>query len=352
MNIGIIGAGSISEYHIEALKLNNDCRVCAISDLNIDLAKSKAEKYNIEKVFSDYNEMLKDESIDAVSIVTPTFTHKRIITDALNAGKHILCEKPPALNADEVKECADLAKKVGKVLMFAFVCRFRSQMQYMKKLADEGKLGRPISGEAVRMHRCDHTNGWFLNKSKAGGGPLIDAVIHELDAVLYLMGYPQPKSVHGFTSDVNKDLPQKVQGEKNGWMSADNTSYERDVENVASGFITFENGAYVFVKTSTILNVVEESTYIELECEKTGVRMEPFTKGKELRLIRCTDDYFLKEENPALEDADIFYEEMKHFIDCCNNKTECICKNEEAVMLMKIIDAIYKSAETGETIYF
>ena len=251
MNIGIIGAGSICEYHIGAYLNNKNCVVKAIADVNIENAKFRAEQFNIENVYDDYKKLLENDEIDAVSILTPTFTHKQIIIDALKKGKNVLCEKPPALSAEETKECCEDAKECGSFLMFGFVCRFRSQMQYMKKLADEGKLGRPISGEAVRMHRCDHTNGWFLNKSKAGGGPLIDAVIHELDAVLYLMGYPQPKSVHGFTSDVNKDLPQKVQGEKNGWMSADNTSYERDVENVASGFITFENGAYVFVKTTT-----------------------------------------------------------------------------------------------------
>lgn len=352
LKIGIIGAGSISVSHIEPYLANENCEIKSIADINIEQARKRAKEYNIENVYADYHEILNDDSIDAVSIVTPTFTHKEIILESLKSGKHILCEKPPALNAKDAAECRDAAKKYGKCLMFGLVCRFKSEMKFMKQYIDSGKMGKILCGEAVRMHRCDRTQGWFLSKSKAGGGPLIDAAIHELDDVLYLMGYPKPKAVLGFTSDINKDLPQKIKGMNEGWVSADTRTYERNVENVASGFVTFDNGAYLFIKTSTVLHTVTDDTYVELSGEKAGARLEPFNEANRIKLLECSDDYYLREVKPVIADNNFFQEEIDHFVDCCINGTECICKLDECVTLMKIIDAIYKSAETGETIYF
>lgn len=351
--IGIIGAGSISECHIEPYLNNGNCRIKAIADLNLDIAKAKAEKYGIENAYADYKEILNDKEIDAVSIVTPTFTHCNIVKEALEAGKNILCEKPPALNAEQTRECAKLAEKSGKLLMYAFVCRFRSHMQYMKQYMDAGKMGKVVSAEAVRMHLCDKTGGWFLNKSRSGGGPLIDANIHEIDSILYLMGYPKVKMVVGCTSQVNSDLPSKVKGIiNNGWVSSDVNTYDRTVENVASGYVVFENGAYLFIKTSTVMNVVKEETYMEICGEKAGVRMEPLVPGSELKMVEVTDDNYIREVKPVIENVQVYQEQVNHFVDCCINGTECICKNDEAVKLMEIIDAIYKSAETGKPIMF
>lgn len=350
--IGIIGAGSISDFHIKPYLANENCRIKAIADLNIELATEKAKKYNIEKVYSDYKDILNDDEIDAVSIVTPTFTHKNIVIEAIKSGKHILCEKPPALNAEETRECAELAKKSNRLLMYAFVCRFRSQVEYMKNYIDAGKMGKIISGEAIRTSLCQKSGGWFLNKSHSGGGPLIDVVIHEIDSILYLMGYPKPKSVLGFTSDVNKDLPSSIKGFEKGWVSADKNRYERDVENVASGYITFENGSYLFVKTSSVLNVVKEERFMDICGEKAGVRMEPDNPGSELKLVELTEDHYIREVIPKIENINAYKGEIDHFVDCCINGTECICKPDEAVQLMEIIDAIYKSAETGEVVVF
>lgn len=349
MNIGIIGAGSICEYHIGAYLNNKNCVVKAIADVNIENAKRRAEQFNIENVYDDYKKLLENDEIDAVSILTPTFTHKQIIVDALKKGKNVLCEKPPALSAKETKECCEVAKECGSFLMFGFVCRFRSQIQYLKEYIEKGKMGKIICGEAVRTHRCDCTGGWFLNKSKSGGGPLRDAAIHELDSVLYLMDYPEVNSVTGFTSDVSKELPSKVKGINEGWVSSDKTTYERDVENVASGYITFKNGASVYVKTSTVLHTVSQGEYIELSGEKAGFKFAP---GCDIQMIETSEDNYLREVKPIIADSDIFQLEINHFVDCVLNGTECICKNEEAVMLMEIIDAIYKSAESGKTIYF
>lgn len=351
LKVGVIGAGSISLEHLCAYSKNKDCKVVAIADLNTELAKKRAEEFDIEKVYNDYMDLLNDTDIDAVSIVTPTFTHKKIVKDALLKGKDVLCEKPPALNATEVEELAEVAKKSGRVLMFAFVCRFRSQMQLLKEYIDSGKMGKIINVTSFRIRRCDSTGGWFVNKSKSGGGPLIDTNIHEIDSLMYLMGYPKPKSILGFTSDLGKDLPAKIKGYNKGWISSDTNIYERDVENVANAFITFENGTCMHISTSSILHSVTEGIYIELCGEKAGVRLDRLENGIKLTMLDSNDGYF-RESTPLIDDLDVFSEEINHFVDCVVTGKECICKLDEAVSLMKIIDGIYESARLGKSIEF
>ena len=224
LRVGIIGAGHISESHIKAYQANGNCEIKAIADMNEKYAQERAKEFGIEKAYSDYRDILKDESIDAVSIATPTFTHKDIVIEALNSGKNVLCEKPPALNADEVRECEEAAKKSGKLLMFAFVCRFKVQTQFLKKYIEEGRMGKFVSAECVRVSRCSGSQAWFASRAK-GGGVLRDAAIHEIDSILYLMGYPKPKLVVANQNFFNKDLPAKFGYA--GWKSYDTNNSHR-----------------------------------------------------------------------------------------------------------------------------
>ena len=183
LKIGIIGAGAIADRHILNFTNNPYVEVVSIANPTIAKAQKYADKYSIKNVYSDYHEILNDKEIDAVSICAPTYAHKDIVIEALNANKHVLCEKPPALNADETRECRDCAKKTGKLLMYAFVCRFRNHAQYLKKYVESGKMGKVLSAEVIRTTRSTEMQGWFGEKSK-GGGCLKDAGIHDLDLAL------------------------------------------------------------------------------------------------------------------------------------------------------------------------
>ncbi len=355
LKIGIIGAGTISDNHINAYRGHQECEVVSIADINLALAEKKAKTYNIANAYSDYHEILNDKEIDAVSIVTPTFTHKQIIIEALAAGKHVLSEKPPALNADEVREIKAVAEKSDKCLMFGLICRFRSQIQYLKKYIEAGKMGPILYTEAVRTTRCSGLKGWFVKKSMSGGGPLIDSNIHEIDCLLYLMGYPKPKTVLGFTSDMNKDLPDKIKGRTLSYVSSDTNVYERDVETFASALVTFENGACLSIKTSSVFNGVSTGLHMEISGEKAGARMEPWNPDKTLAMIELNDENYMQEVKPTLTNVaggDLWFKQISHFVDCCTKRAECITKIDEAEMLMEIIDAVYKSAQTGKAINF
>ena len=352
-NVAIIGAGAISVFHIRSYAQCPECRVKAISDINRALAEDRAKEFNIPDTYTDHKDLLSDKEIDAVSIATPTFTHKDIIIDSLRAGKHVLCEKPPAMTADEVRECERVAKECGRLLMFAFVVRFFNTVQYMKSYIDSGKMGKVLLGDCGRTTRCFGSSGWFARR-ELGGGFLRDSAIHELDTALYLMNYPKPVAVVATETFANGDLYEKMNGEKHAWGTKDTNKYERNVESALSGFITLDNGASISVKAAAILNTVETGQWINLSGEKAGVRINflPGDKKFKIKLLELTDDYYHREIIPEIIDGDPYLGEVSHFIDCAINGKECMCKNSEAITLMEIIEALYKSAETGKPVVF
>ncbi len=348
-NIAIIGAGNIAVAHLEAYKANPDATVVAICDMNLELAKERAEKYDIPKVYSDYHDVLADPTVDAVSVVTPTFTHGSVVLDALNAGKDVLCEKPPALTYAEALANEEAAKKNNKVLMYAFVIRFDEANKFLKEYIDSGRMGDIYYAETYRMCRADKFVGWFVDKKKSGGGMLMDGAIHQLDLVLYLMGYPKVKSVKGYTSDVNRDLPDHIKGHLGGYISVDNKVVERTVESFASGYITFENGKNLFIKAATVANTLNPGAKFELMGDRGGVCVDD--KGMRLLTVDETG-YFIESQPQIAATKGVFHREIGHFIDCCHGRAECICTAHQGSEIIKIINAIYESAETGKEIVF
>ncbi len=219
VKIGLIGAGNISKNHLRSYAANPYAKVVAIADLNEGLAKERAEEFGIERYYTDYKKILDDEEIHAVSIVTPTFTHSNITIEALKAGKHVLCEKPPALTVKETEQMVKTAEETGKLLMFAFVCRFKHQISFLKEYIDSGKMGQIYHADLMRLGRYNVIDGWFVDKQKSGGGMLMDAAIHQIDEVMYLMGYPKVKEVLGFATDINNDLVGKIKGQSGAYVS-------------------------------------------------------------------------------------------------------------------------------------
>lgn len=350
MKIGVIGAGSIAADHLNSYKVNPNAEVVMIADVNENLAKSRAEAFGIPKYCTDYKELLRDDTIEAVSIATPTFTHCNIVVDALAAGKHVLCEKPPVLTAAEAEKCAEAAEKAGLVLMYAFVRRFSDQVQYLKKFEQAGGFGKIYCAEASRLERCSQLNGWFVDKTKSGGGVLMDAAIHEIDAALYLMGYPKPKSVLGFATDVNKDLPQQVQGAAVWWSSMDKTHYDRTIESVANGFVTFENDTSLIVRSSGIQYSISTGPCIEVSGEKAGARFAGFG---DVEMVTMDPSGYMIDFKPNIsKKTNAFHQEINHFVDCCLNNKKAMVTPEQSITLMTIIEGLYKSAETGKPITF
>lgn len=350
LRIGIIGAGNITKRHIAAYQSNPECEVVAIADINPEQAEKTATEFGIKNIYTEYHHILNDDTIDAVSIATPTFTHKDIALDAIRSNKHVLCEKPPAMSACEVKEIQNALKGSSKVFMFGLVRRFSSYVAYLKDYIDSGKMGQIISAEAVRVSQMTSAGGWFAKRS-LGGGALRDTAIHELDSVLYLMGYPKAKTVSAYESRINNELYPKIKSKKSaGYATADKNTYQKDTEDIIQALITLDNDACIIVKSGDLFLSHKTGCYYEITGERAGALTAPFDSEKPLEIIEVTDDMYMNQSTPVLPDTNIFAEEINHFVDCCINDTPCAVKVEEAVALMEIIDAIYKSAETGEPI--
>ena len=195
IRVGLIGAGCMAEYHVAGF-IRAGAEIVAIADPDPAAAEAAAAKFDVTQVYDSAAEMLSRTRLDAVSVITPNKFHCPLVLQALKAGKHVFCEKPPALNAREAAQMARAAKKVRRTLMFDFNNRARPEAMAMKAAIVRGDAGRINSAQALWIRRTGIPGfgGWFTTKALSGGGPVID-LLHMIDLALHFMGYPEPKFV-------------------------------------------------------------------------------------------------------------------------------------------------------------
>lgn len=354
INVGIIGCGGIAfGKHMPSLKKLPDVRLVAFCDIDREKAERAAKEFgeSSSKTYTDYQELLKDNSIDVVHVCTPNNTHAEITIAALESGKHVMCEKPMAKTYAEAKAMVEAAKRTGKKLTIGYQNRFRQDSQYLHKLCREGILGDIYfaKGLAIRR-RAVPTWGVFLDEEKQGGGPLIDIGTHALDLTLWMMGNYEPKIVLGTTYH---KLGKKANA-ANAWGPWDPEKFT--VEDSAFGFIVMKNGATIILESSWALNTLEVD---EAKCllsgteggadMKDGLRINGERFG-ELYTTRVdldgggVDFYEGKAESAADLEARLWIESIIH-------DTEPVVKPEEALVVTRILEAIYQSAKTGQAVY-
>jgi len=346
IKVGIIGTGSISNLHMAGYSALKNVEVVACCDINEKRALDYAKRYSIENVFTDYNEMLKMKDLDAVSVCTWNNGHAPATIAALKAKKHVLCEKPPAMNVGEAIEMEKAAKESGKLLMIGFVRRFGKNTRIMQDFISNGTLGDIYYAKTSCVRRCGNPGGWFSDKKRSGGGPLIDLGVHMIDLARYLLGKPKAVAVSGATfSKIGTRNNVKM---IDRYRPVDVDDY-CDVEDMAVAMIRFDNGAVLNVETSFSQHIKEEKLTLELYGSKGGAVIEP-----EMEIFTENFDYLVDVKPVFAEDYDPFDANFKaetaHFIDCIENGTKCLNPVEDGVELMRILDAIYLSAETGREI--
>lgn len=343
IKIGIIGTGSISNLHMAGYTRLDNVEVVAACDLNGKRAEEFAEKYGIKHVFTHYDEMLKMKELDAVSVCTWNNGHAPASIAALKAGKHVLCEKPLAMNVGEALEMESAAKESGKILMVGFVRRFGQNTKILSDFINRGYLGDIYYVKTKCIRRCGNPGGWFSDKKRSGGGPLIDLGVHMIDLSRYLMGKPKAISVTGATFN-NIGFRSNIKA-FDRYTPADKDDH-CDVEDMAVAMIRFDNGAVLNVETSFSQHIKDDELTLELYGTKAGAMMEP-----KLELYSEMEDYLvdITPRYSAVSDSftENFKNETAHFIDCIVNGTECVNPVEDGVELMRILDAIYKSAASG-----
>lgn len=333
LQIGIIGVGGIAQgRHIPALQaLKEDCVITAVSDVNKERAQEVAAKYNIVHVFEDYQDMFN--VVDAVIICTPNKFHAEITVAALEAGVHVLCEKPMALSAEECEKMLEASQRSNKVLAIAYHYRFMKNSQAAKQLMKE--VGTPLVTRVQALRRRK-VPGWgvFTNKSLQGGGSLIDYGCHLLDLAIWLMGSPKHISVNGSTYNMLSKTPNSV----NQWGAFDHETF--DVDDHVTAYIKFENGASLLLETSWAANILDDQEHVSISGVEGGISVFPLElyTAKNGMLMNSQPAWVPGEDDPGLAQA-------KNFIDACLGQAELIVKPEEALQVSQIIDEIYKSAD-------
>jgi predicted dehydrogenase len=222
LKLGIIGTGNIfKNVHVQAWSTDPDVEIYAVCDEIHEKAQAIAQQYGVSHVYTNYGDLLQDSAIDMIDICTDNLDHSEIAIAALTAGKHVFCEKPDAVNAEEAQKMADAAKKSGKVLMTMRNNRFRPAAQFLKKFIASGHMGDIYTGRCgwIRRRGIPGKGGWFTNKSLSGGGPLIDLGVHFIDLAIWLMGNPKPVCVVGatyrkFADSSISDSTHSMYGEK------------------------------------------------------------------------------------------------------------------------------------------
>ena len=347
IKIGIIGTGSISNSHIQAYLRNPNVELYAFCDINEKQLNAMGEKYGITRLYTDKDEMLKLPEIDAVSVCTWNSAHAECTIAALNAGKHVLCEKPMALNTQEAEAMKAAAEKNGKLLMIGFVRRYGNDCKILQDFINNDFMGELYYAKATYLRRDGNPGGWFGDKSRSGGGPLIDLGVHVIDLVRYLSGNPKPVSVYGATFQKLFDRKGSIGATK--YLSASATENDVcDVEDLASAMIRFDNGEVLSVEAAFSLNIKSNTGTIELFGTKAGAKLSP-----ELELYSDINNY---QSNislvapSALSFDDLFANEINHYIDCLTGGAQCKSPAEDGIEMMKILDAVYESARTGHEV--
>lgn len=342
LKAAVIGLGK-GRAHVKDFYEDPNAEIVAVADLSDELREQMKTQYNVDGLYSDYKEMLEKEDLDIVCIATPNSMHKAMTIDALNADCHVVCEKPMAMNGEEAEEMIKVANEKDKRLMINFSFRFRPQSRVIKDQIEKGILGDIYYAKThwLRRHTFSMFNGWHGSKSISGGGPMMDLGVHRLDLALWLMGFPKPKTVVASTfNKIGKSLSEKY-----------NKPYE--VEDLAAAFIQFENGSAISLESSWSGHTCQrEDMQMLLMSTKAGIRQYNLEEGYTFRTEFFTEEngfYFdrtLHDRMPVPDSES----PMHHFSDAIVNDKPHISTAEEGLTVTRIIDAIYKSAETQSAI--
>lgn len=361
INVGIVGLGWPGERHAEAISASSLGIVYAACDVNTERLEAFATAFGPQRTFTNYDEMLLDPNLDAVIIGLPNSLHFPFSRKALQTGKHVLCEKPPTMNAEQMRTLHEEARNRGLIYYFGRQMRFSPAMQAAKRVIAERRLGEIYFAETMWVRSRgipSGLDGWFTDRSKAGGGAVIDLGVHAVDAAWYLIGTPQPRAV---SAQTYQKFPQLAE------------SKVFDVEDNAYGMIRFENGATLIFKVSWAANLTEEippspkrgqsllATTVygpKGSLKVTDVfNLDPKLCPSPVTLYEDKDGQLVKIDLPVNDvrgdalRAYEFAEQDKNFLRCIRGEEPAVNGSSQAVHLMEIVDAIYRSSQLGREVF-
>lgn len=337
INIAVIGAGAIGRVHVAGLQEHPLARVAAIAESSPERGHEIARQYGVREVVADYRDLLRRDDIDAVSVALPNHLHAPVTLDALRAGKHVLLEKPMAMNAVSATRLVREAKKRGVLLMVGKNMRFTPEVQYARTLVAEGRLGEVYHAKTAWCRRAGipRIGSWFTQKSFAGGGCTYDIGVHALDRCLYLMGEFDAVAVSGQTF---AEFGPRGVGE-GGWGKSEiDPRRIFDVEDLAIALIRLRSGRTILLECAWAAHqAMPDYNATHLFGTEAGLSLSP------LQLYRPGQSGYATEllvpGAPRVNQN-----RMAHFVDCLLGRAEPFVSSAEALAVQKILDAIYRSA--------
>jgi predicted dehydrogenase len=344
IKVGLIGAGQIAYSHCREINAHPEAAVTAVADPSIERGRALAAKFGIGGVFSSAEELFRRSAVDAVSIAVPNRLHAPLALAALKARKHVMLDKPFALNAREAEAVVAAAEEAGRVFMLGMNQRFSEEAQTVKALVERGELGKIYHAKAYWMRRSGipKLGTWFGDKKMAGGGCMLDIGVHVLDLCLYLMNNFEPVSVFATTKTVfgNRGLGE------GGWGMSDRAQGKLvfTVEDFAAALIRMKNGATVQLEVSWAQHQDNGDRHnVELFGTEAGVTTFP---AQLCKFGKNPGEY----EVTRIEGVKGPYSGTNRFanwIDVMLKKAKPCATARQAVAVQKILDAIYTSARTG-----
>ncbi|MEH7384729.1 Gfo/Idh/MocA family oxidoreductase [Bacillus sp. JJ1521] len=349
LRVCVIGTGSISDMHLQAYANNSNAILYGVYDYSKERAEAKAEQYGINRVFSSLEEVFHDPEVDAISICTWNNTHADISIGALKGGKHVLVEKPLSMNVEEALKVEEAVRQSNKILQVGFVRRFATNTKVLKSFIDNGKLGEIYYAKASCLRRLGNPGGWFADKERSGGGPLIDLGVHIIDICWYLMGRPKVKSISGHTYHMLGNRGN-IEG-LSFYKAADYDKDKNTVEDMANALITFENGASLMVDVSFTLHAKKDEIQVKLFGTKGGAELEP-----ELMLVSEENNTMVnihpQIDHLTFDFKNSFQNEIDSFVTSCLLGTKPVAPVEDGVEIMKILAGIYEASEKKSVVKF
>lgn len=349
--VGVIGVGAIAtdevHGHIPNYLHIPEVELVALSDVNGRRARHIADRFDIPQVYTHYRDMLAHANLDAVSICTPNYLHAAIAIGCLQAGVHVLVEKPMALTGEGARRMVEAAQASDKHLFIGMNNRFRDDTRALKLMVASGALGRVYSAKAnwLRRRHSQEMTTWFTSKAQAGGGPLWDIGLVMLDLALWMLDFPEPLTVAGALFD--RVLPASDVTEGYALLGPDTPS-PYPVEDAANALIRFRNGSALSLEVSWA-SMIGETDEIFLRLDGTsgaGELRNPDSGATDP--LRIHGELFGTRMalTPKIQRSDVpsHQRELQHFIDVCLGREAPVVTPQQALMGVQLIEAIYRSA--------
>ncbi|MDZ4789005.1 MAG: Gfo/Idh/MocA family oxidoreductase [Blastochloris sp.] len=345
LRFGFIGAGAIAGYSADSINKHPHAQVVAVQDTNESRVQALCKEKGIAKGYQSAEELLADPEVDAVYIAVPNKFHVPLTIKALEAGKHVILEKPFAMNSEEAEQAAAVAARTGKCLTLGMNQRFQEGAQSFRTLVAEGVFGDIYHAKAYWLRRAGipKLGTWFGSKELAGGGCLYDIGVHVLDLCLYVMDNFEAVSVFGST--YNK-FGHRGRGE-GSWGKSDHSGLPFEVEDFASAQIRFANGATVALDVSWARHAeLADTTDVEIYGTEAGGSISK----KEIYTFDASLGEHVTRSNPQAQMAFPHQDRFHNFINFLRGEEELCVTMEQALMVQRLLDAVAQSAESGESV--